>query len=48
MPKIAQILILISSNRELLFDKTLVFVDNLKTYYKRDFNVAYLPQESPI
>ncbi|CAG8226617.1 unnamed protein product [Penicillium nalgiovense] len=48
MPELAHISTLISSNRELSFDEMLLFVDDLKTYCERDFDVAYLPRESPI
>jgi hypothetical protein len=37
-----------SSDRELSFDETLLFVEDLKTHCERDFDVAYLPQERPI
>lgn len=48
MPELAHISTLMSSTRELSFDEMLLFVDDLKTYCERDFDVAYLPRESPI
>jgi CRISPR/Cas system-associated endonuclease/helicase Cas3 len=41
MPELARISTLISSNRELSFNEILLFVDDLKTYCDRDFDVAY-------
>ncbi|KAJ5828644.1 uncharacterized protein N7525_006897 [Penicillium rubens] len=48
IPELAHISTLISSTRELSFDEMLLFVDDLKTYCERDFDVTYLPRESPI
>ncbi|KAJ5471326.1 hypothetical protein N7530_008683 [Penicillium desertorum] len=48
MPELAHISTLMSSDRELSFDEMLLFVDDLKTHCERDFDVAYLPRESPI
>jgi hypothetical protein len=48
MPELAHISTLLSSDGELLFDEMLPFVDDLKTYCERDFDVAYLPRESPV
>ncbi|KAJ5318323.1 hypothetical protein N7476_004743 [Penicillium atrosanguineum] len=48
MPELARISSLMSSDRELSFDETLLFVDDLKTHCERDFDVAFLPQERPI
>jgi hypothetical protein len=48
MPEIAKILALMSSDRELLFNEMLLFIDDLRSYCERDFEVAYLPRESPI
>jgi hypothetical protein len=46
MSEIAKISALISSNRELLFDKILAFMDDFKTLCEWDYDVVYLPQES--
>ncbi|KAJ5711789.1 hypothetical protein N7488_005945 [Penicillium malachiteum] len=48
MPEIARISPLMSSDRELYSDEMLLFVEDLKTHCERDFDVAYLPHESPI
>lgn len=48
MPEIAWISVLMSSDRELSFNEMLLFVDDLKTYCERDFEVVYLLRESPI
>jgi hypothetical protein len=48
MPEIAKISSLMSSDRELSFDEMLAFVDDLKTLCERDYDVIYLPQESPV
>jgi hypothetical protein len=48
MPEIAKISALMSSDRELSFNEMLLFVDDLRSHCERDFEVAYLPRESPI
>jgi hypothetical protein len=48
MPEIARISTLMSSDRELSFDEMLIFVDDLKAHCERDFDVAYLPRQSPV
>ncbi|KAJ5291551.1 hypothetical protein N7478_000802 [Penicillium angulare] len=48
MPELANISSLMSSDKELSFDRMLAFVDDLKTLCERDFDVVYLPRESPV
>ena len=48
MPEIARIATAMSSNKELSFDEKLLFVEDLQTQCLRDFDVVYLPNESPV
>lgn len=48
MPELSRIAALMSCNRELSFDETLLFVQDLQSQCARDFDVVYLPGESPI
>jgi hypothetical protein len=48
MPETARIATLMSCAKELSFDEILLFVQDLKTQCARDFDVVYLPRESPI
>lgn len=48
MPEFGRISALMSFDGELSFNEMLLFVEDLKTYCERDFDVVYLPQESPI
>lgn len=48
MPEIARIALLISCARELSFDEMLRFEQDLKPQRARDFDLVYLPGESPI
>lgn len=48
MPEFARISTLMSFDGVLSFNEMLLFVEDLKTYCGRDFDVVYLPQESPI
>lgn len=48
MPEIARIATAMSCTKELSFDEKLLFVQDLQTQCARDFDVVYLPNESPI
>ncbi|CAL5871597.1 uncharacterized protein PFLUO_LOCUS5850 [Penicillium psychrofluorescens] len=47
-PEVARIASAMSCNKELSFDEKLLFVQDLQTQCGRDFDVVYLPNESPI
>ncbi|KAJ5500694.1 hypothetical protein N7453_009745 [Penicillium expansum] len=47
MPEVARIATAMSCNKELSFDEKLLFVQDLQTQCARDFDVTYLPNESP-
>ncbi|KAJ5829188.1 uncharacterized protein N7525_007441 [Penicillium rubens] len=48
MPEVARIATAMSSTKELSFDEKLLFVEDLQTQCLRDFDVVYLPNESPV
>lgn len=48
MPEIARIATVMSCTKKLSFDEMLLFVQDLKSQCARDFDVVYLPGESPI
>lgn len=48
MPELSRITSLMTSDGELSFNEMILFVDDLKTHCERDFDVVYLPNESPI
>jgi hypothetical protein len=48
MPEIPRIAMWMSCTRELSFDEKLLFVQDLQAQCTRDFDVVYLPNESPI
>jgi hypothetical protein len=48
IPEFPRISTLMNFDGELLFDEVLLFVEDLKNHYKRDFDIIYLPQESPV
>ncbi|KAI2791350.1 hypothetical protein POX_c04207 [Penicillium oxalicum] len=48
MPDFARISTLMNFDGELSFDEMLLFVEDLKNHCERDFDVIYLPQESPV
>ncbi|KAJ6019330.1 hypothetical protein N7522_001397 [Penicillium canescens] len=48
MPEIARIAIAMSRTTELSFEEKIMFVKDLQTQCSRDFDVVYLPNESPI
>ncbi len=48
MPEFARISTLMNFDGELSFHEMLLFVEDLKSHCERDFDVVYLPQESPI
>ncbi|KAJ5475343.1 hypothetical protein N7539_008409 [Penicillium diatomitis] len=47
MPELSRIAALMSCNRELSFDEMLLFVQDLQSQCALDFDVVYLPGESP-
>jgi hypothetical protein len=48
MPEIARIATAMSRTTELSFEEKIMFVKDLQTQCSRDFDVVYLPNESPI
>jgi hypothetical protein len=48
MPEISRIATLMSCTRDLSFDEMLLFVQDLQSQCARDFDVVYLPGESPV
>ncbi|CAG7932841.1 unnamed protein product [Penicillium olsonii] len=48
MPEVARIATAMSCTKELSFDEKLLFVQDLQTQCVRDFDVVYLPNESPV
>jgi hypothetical protein len=48
MPDFARISTLMNFDGELSFDEMLLFVEDLKNHCECDFDVIYLPQESPV
>ena len=48
MPEVARIAKAMSCTKELSFDEKLLFVQDLQTQCVRDFDVVYLPNESPV
>lgn len=48
MPELARITSWMTSDGELSFHEMILLVDDLKTHCERDFDVVYLPNESPI
>ncbi|KAJ5593222.1 hypothetical protein N7537_010126 [Penicillium hordei] len=48
MPEIARIVAAMSRTTELSFKEKIMFVKDLQTQCSRDFDVVYLPNESPI
>jgi hypothetical protein len=48
MSEFARVSTLMSSDKELSFNEMLLFVEDLRTHCDRDFDVVYLPHESPI
>lgn len=48
IPEISRIATVMSYTKELSFDEMLLFVQDLKSQCARDFDVVYLPGESPI
>jgi hypothetical protein len=48
MPEVARIAMTMSRIKELSFDEKLLFVQDLQAQCARDFDVVYLPNETPI
>ncbi|KAJ5274114.1 hypothetical protein N7478_009239 [Penicillium angulare] len=48
MPEVARIATAMSCTKELSFDEKLLFVQDLQTQCVPDFDVVYLPNESPV
>ncbi|KAJ6171572.1 hypothetical protein N7470_000639 [Penicillium chermesinum] len=48
MPETSRISTLMHFDGELSFNEMLLFVEDLRSHCERDFDVVYLPQESPI